>query len=349
MADMGSWIVWQAASGPNAGLAPPNGVFYGNSATRFADVTDGLSNTAFFSERILADFTNGVVSPIADVFFSPAAARRRSTTRCGVPGHQHLRPGQPVPAVHGRPLGQRPARLPPRHRRRTRGRAASSPRLARACRRAAGTRAGSTSCWATARSGSSRTRSTCRPGAPSAPGPAARSSARDSLLRRPDDHDTTSTAHRARSRRLIVALAAHSLRGLLGVRGGRQAPSTPRRPARPSRRPSTAGRGATPDSFASRLAADDGPGHGLDGRGEARRLQVADDGKEIGPNLHVPVNADAPDAAGEGGQEERLLRRRHQPDRHGLPRLPLEAPRPGGTTSMTPSPKKEFPCLPNRS
>jgi prepilin-type processing-associated H-X9-DG protein len=73
MADMGSWMVWQAAAGPNAGLMPPNGIFYGNSATRFAEVTDGLSNTAFFSERILADFSNGVVSPIADVFFSPAA------------------------------------------------------------------------------------------------------------------------------------------------------------------------------------------------------------------------------------------------------------------------------------
>ncbi len=72
MAEMGSWIVWMQASGPNAGLAPPNGMFYGDSATRIADVTDGTSNTGLFSERILADFNTGIVSPIADVFFSPA-------------------------------------------------------------------------------------------------------------------------------------------------------------------------------------------------------------------------------------------------------------------------------------
>jgi prepilin-type N-terminal cleavage/methylation domain-containing protein/prepilin-type processing-associated H-X9-DG protein len=73
MANMGSGIVWQWASGPNAGLPMPNGVFYGDSATTFAAITDGLSNTTFFSERVLADGNNAIVSPIADVFFSPAA------------------------------------------------------------------------------------------------------------------------------------------------------------------------------------------------------------------------------------------------------------------------------------
>ena len=73
MADMGSWIVWQSASGPNAGLPGPNGAFFGNSSTRFAAVIDGLSNTGFFSERVLADGNNSIVSPQSDVFFSPAA------------------------------------------------------------------------------------------------------------------------------------------------------------------------------------------------------------------------------------------------------------------------------------
>src|SRR5262249_14864168 len=73
MANMGSWIVWQASTGPNVNLPPPNGVFFGNSSTRFAEVYDGLSNTGFFCERVLADGSNGIVSPVADVFFSPAA------------------------------------------------------------------------------------------------------------------------------------------------------------------------------------------------------------------------------------------------------------------------------------
>jgi prepilin-type N-terminal cleavage/methylation domain-containing protein/prepilin-type processing-associated H-X9-DG protein len=73
MANMGSGIVWQSAIGPNVGMPQPNGVFYGDSATTFAAITDGLSNTTFYSERVLADGNNSVVSPIADVFFSPLA------------------------------------------------------------------------------------------------------------------------------------------------------------------------------------------------------------------------------------------------------------------------------------
>jgi prepilin-type N-terminal cleavage/methylation domain-containing protein/prepilin-type processing-associated H-X9-DG protein len=72
MANMGSGIVWQSAIGPNVGMPQPNGVFYGDSATSFAAITDGLSNTTFYSERVLADGNNSIVSPIADVFFSPA-------------------------------------------------------------------------------------------------------------------------------------------------------------------------------------------------------------------------------------------------------------------------------------
>jgi prepilin-type processing-associated H-X9-DG protein len=70
MANMGSGIVWQEAVNQNATLPWPNGVFYGDSSTSFAGITDGLSNTTFYSERILADGNNSIVSPIADVFFS---------------------------------------------------------------------------------------------------------------------------------------------------------------------------------------------------------------------------------------------------------------------------------------
>ena len=69
MADQGSWIVFGSATGANANLPPPNGVFLAGSVTRFADITDGLSNTGFYSERILDFPSNAVVDPIADVFF----------------------------------------------------------------------------------------------------------------------------------------------------------------------------------------------------------------------------------------------------------------------------------------
>src|SRR5438093_5171252 len=77
MANMGTGIVFGSNTGPNAGLPPANGVFYVNSATRLTDITDGMSNTALFSERVLADGSNAIVSPVADVFFgrtSPTTA-----------------------------------------------------------------------------------------------------------------------------------------------------------------------------------------------------------------------------------------------------------------------------------
>jgi prepilin-type N-terminal cleavage/methylation domain-containing protein/prepilin-type processing-associated H-X9-DG protein len=74
VADMGSGIVWQSSMfAPNIGLPMPNGVFYGNSATTFAAITDGLSNTGFFSERLVGDASAGIITPISDVFYVPGA------------------------------------------------------------------------------------------------------------------------------------------------------------------------------------------------------------------------------------------------------------------------------------
>ncbi|MFO0950129.1 MAG: DUF1559 domain-containing protein [Isosphaeraceae bacterium] len=143
MADMGSWIVWQAAAGPNANLPGPNGVFFGNSSTRFAQITDGLSNTGVFSERVMADGSNAIVSPASDVFFSPAAPTTidDAVNLCNAVNINDL--SNQFPLFMGAPRSTA-STCSSTSCRRTPGVAGSSPRFARSCPRAAGTRGAST-------------------------------------------------------------------------------------------------------------------------------------------------------------------------------------------------------------
>jgi len=54
--------------GANANMPPPDGVFFSVSRTSIADVTDGTSNTAAFSEKLKGDFSNGVATDLTDLF-----------------------------------------------------------------------------------------------------------------------------------------------------------------------------------------------------------------------------------------------------------------------------------------
>ncbi len=61
------WSVWPAGA-PNQDMPPPNGVMFRNSKTGPKDVTDGLSNTAAFAERVCGDSNSGISSPKSDTY-----------------------------------------------------------------------------------------------------------------------------------------------------------------------------------------------------------------------------------------------------------------------------------------
>src|SRR5262249_7192177 len=73
MANKGNGIIWTDPTGPNAGFPEQNGIFYYHSRVAMRGITDGSSNTAAFSERVLAYGNKGVVNPLDDGFFSPSA------------------------------------------------------------------------------------------------------------------------------------------------------------------------------------------------------------------------------------------------------------------------------------
>ena len=57
-----------AGSGANAGMPPPDGVFFSVSRTTIAAITDGTSNTAAMAERRKGDFSNALSTPSSDLF-----------------------------------------------------------------------------------------------------------------------------------------------------------------------------------------------------------------------------------------------------------------------------------------
>ncbi|MFO0907464.1 MAG: DUF1559 domain-containing protein [Isosphaeraceae bacterium] len=63
------WYGDTDTAGVNKTIAAPNGVFFANLQCRIADLVDGTSNTAAFSEHIKGDFNNALATEQGDTFW----------------------------------------------------------------------------------------------------------------------------------------------------------------------------------------------------------------------------------------------------------------------------------------
>ncbi|MFO0880301.1 MAG: DUF1559 domain-containing protein [Gemmataceae bacterium] len=68
----GNGVIFVVARGLNVTDPQPNGIFFtGSKGITLVSITDGTSNTAMYSERILGDGNMGLVSPLEDTFNGP--------------------------------------------------------------------------------------------------------------------------------------------------------------------------------------------------------------------------------------------------------------------------------------
>ena len=63
------WYGDSDTAGVNTAIATPNGTFFANLQCRIADLIDGTSNTAAFSEHVKGDFNNAIATEMADTFW----------------------------------------------------------------------------------------------------------------------------------------------------------------------------------------------------------------------------------------------------------------------------------------
>jgi prepilin-type processing-associated H-X9-DG protein len=67
-----------------SGVPVPNGPFFINVTHKLSDISDGTSNTAAFSERMIGDQSNAIVTPATDMFgvFGPIGSQQAAITAC---------------------------------------------------------------------------------------------------------------------------------------------------------------------------------------------------------------------------------------------------------------------------